>query len=208
MKPEDLSPSQVLQLAALGLILLSLLAASVTSWGVLLFRISKGLGFQASTKPTASVGFIDCLIGFLAVVFCLAMAVSTWRVFVNPPQIGVIASDTQPDIQSDQKEIDSKDEKKSTITKEEVLGSGWVSVFQLMAAFITMIIVAGRIGWDWRALGLSTSGIFRDIGIGIWVLLLMLPPIFMINIATSLVSGIEYSHPIIDAIKNYPWLVG
>lgn len=246
MKPEDLSPAQALQLIALGLILLSLLAASVTSWGVLLFRISKGLGFQVSSKPTASVGFIDCLIGFLAVVFCFSLAITTWRAFINPPPIESVVFDSQPDIKSDrsalesqletasnsektgdsgpqesenvdsktneesstEKPNESKEDKTKTITKEEVLGSGWVSVFQLIAAFLTMVIVAGRIGWNWRALGLSTSGVFRDIGIGMWVLLLMLPPIFMINIATSLASGIEYSHPIIDAIKNYPWLVG
>jgi membrane protease YdiL (CAAX protease family) len=246
MKPEDLSPAQAIQLVALGLILLSLLAASVAAWGVLLFRISKGLGFRVATKPTASVGFIDCLIGFLAIVFCFALAITTWRLFIDPAPIAAVVSESQTDIEPDQKKTDSdidsssstgkaeestlpestevesngnedspiekpkgsKDEKKSTITKEEVLGSGWVSLFQLIAAFITMVIVAGRIGWDWRALGLSSTGVFRDIGIGMWVLLLMLPPIFMINIASSLASGVEYNHPIVDAIKNYPWLVG
>ena len=246
MKPEDLTPTQALQLAALGLILLSLLAASVTSWGILLFRVSKGLGFQVSSKPTASVGFIDVLIGFLAVVFCFTLAISTWRVFINPTPIASVVSDSQTDLKSDltelppqlepasdsekteeatlpestdvesnasgdaptEKPTESKEEKKRTITKEDVLGSGWVSVFQLLAAFITMVIVAGRIGWDWRALGVNSTGVFRDLGVGVWVLLLMLPPIAMINIATSLASGIEYTHPIIDAVKNYPWMIG
>ncbi|MFN7290724.1 MAG: lysostaphin resistance A-like protein [Pirellula sp.] len=246
MKPEDLSPAQAMQLVALGLILLSLLAASVAAWGILLFRLSKGLGFRVASKPTASVGFIDFLIGFLAIVFCFALAITTWRLFISPAPIAAVVSGSQTDIEPEQKKTDSqidsssstgeteestlpasaevesngnedspiekpkgsKDEKKSTITKEEVLGSGWVSVFQLIAAFITMVIVAGRIGWDWRALGLSSTGVLRDIGIGFWVLLLMLPPIFMINIACSLASGVEYSHPIVDAIKNYPWLVG
>ncbi len=52
------------------------------------------------------------------------------------------------------------------------------------------------------------GSVFRDIGIGVWVLFLMLPPIFIINVVTSLASGVEYNHPIIDAIKGYPWLVG
>jgi membrane protease YdiL (CAAX protease family) len=231
MKPEDLSPTQVLQVVALGLILLSLLAASIASWGVLIFRISKGLGFQTSSRPTASIGFIDCIIGFLVVAFCFTLAISTWRVFIKPVTMEVAATLPQIDNQSEQtedlaplesadiasdankntpqeKSTDSNKDQKSTITKEDVLGSGWVSIFQLMAAIITMVIVAGRIDWDWRGLGLGSTGVFRDIGIGMWVLLLMLPPISVINIATSLASGIEYNHPIIDAIKNYPWLVG
>jgi membrane protease YdiL (CAAX protease family) len=219
MKPEDLSPTQVLQVVALGLILLSLLAASIASWGVLIFRISKGLGFQTSSRPIASIGFIDCLIGFLVVAFCFTLAISTWRVFIKPIPKEVAATTHPIDIQSEQTEglappesadveSDANKDQKSTITKEDVLGSGWVSIFQLLAAIITMVIVAGRIDWDWRGLGLGSTGVFRDIGIGMWVLLLMLPPISVINIATSLASGIEYNHPIIDAIKNYPWLVG
>jgi membrane protease YdiL (CAAX protease family) len=219
MKPEDLSPTQVLQVVALGLILLSLLAASIASWGVLIFRISKGLGFQTSSRPTASIGFIDCLIGFLVVAFCFTLAISTWRVFIKPIPKDVAVTTHPIDNQSEPTEglaqpesadveSDSNKDQKSTITKEDVLGSGWVSIFQLMAAIITMVIVAGRIDWDWRGLGLGSTGVFRDIGIGMWVLLLMLPPISVINIATSLASGIEYNHPIIDAIKNYPWLVG
>lgn len=228
MKPEDLSPTQVLQVVALGLILLTLLAASVASWGLLVFRISKGLKFQTSSRPTASIGFIDFLTGFFIVAFCATLGISTWRVFLKPMVMETVASAPQTDApseptedfiaqeQSTESNQDQEQEqehknpttKKDTITKNDVLGSGWLSVFQLTAAIITMIAVAGRINWDWRGLGLSSSGVLRDIGIGMWVLLLMLPPISVINIATSLASGIEYSHPIIDAIKNYPWLVG
>lgn len=252
MKPEDLSPTQVLQVVALGFIFLSLLVASFASWGFLIYRMSKGLRFQSAQKPTASIGFIDCLIGFLAVVMCFSMAIATWRIFglPNVNAGNVVASDSQ----QTQSEIDSIEESPSpeatkseetalatenstanptspaktqntgevpaentdrkssksvrVISKEEVLGSGWLSAFQLVAAFTTMLIVAHRIHWDWRGLGLPGTGVLRDIGMGAWVLFLMLPPIVMINVATGLLSGIEYNHPIIDAIKNYPWLVG
>ncbi|MCU0712497.1 MAG: CPBP family intramembrane metalloprotease [Pirellula sp.] len=220
MKPEDLTPDQVLQLAALGFVLISLLAASITSWGILFYRISQGFRFQTSSRPTASVGFVDCLICLWVVVSCFALAVATWKTFVNPKDVAAVEvsaevtdeqanreSATVQDLASDASE-ESKEKKKPKISKEDVLGSGWVSMFQLLAAFVTMTIVAGRLGWDWRALGLSSTGVFRDMGIGAWVLFLMLPPIFLVNIATSMASGIEYSHPIIDAIKTYPWLVG
>ena len=231
MKPEDLSPTQVLQLVTLGLILLSLLTASIASWGILIFRVSNGHRFQTSSRPTASIGFIDCVVGFLVIAFCFTLAMSTWRVFIRPVSMQELTTASQTDNQAEhtsdltpsetseeesgakkndskEKSLDSTEGKKSTISKEEVLGSGWLSLFQLLAAMITIVIVAGRIDWDWRGLGLSSSGFFRDVGVGLWVLLLMLPPISIINVAAGLASGIEYSHPIIDAIKNYPWLVG
>lgn len=220
MKPEDLSPQQLLQLAALGFIFLSLLVASLASWGVLFYRISRGLRFQSSSKPTASVGFIDCLICVWVVVSCFALAAVIWKGVVNPKNEAVaeIAPSVSEKVVNEESteiaDAASKEALKSTagkdakLTKEDVLGSGWISLFQLIAALVTMIVVAGRLGWDWRALGLSSKGVFRDVGIGAWVLFLMLPPIFIINVVTSLASGVEYNHPIIDAIKTYPWLVG
>lgn len=220
MKPEDLSPQQLLQLAALGFIFISLLVASFVSWGILFYRLNRGLGFQSSSKPTASVGFVDCLICVWVVVSCFAVAAVTWKGAVNPKNEAVadaapigsaeVVSEEPPEgADAASKEPLKSDERKDPkLTKEDVLGSGWLSLFQLIAALVTMIVVAGRIGWDWRALGVSSTGVFRDIGIGVWVLFLMLPPIFIINVVTSLASGVEYNHPIIDAIKGYPWLVG
>ncbi|XZE17742.1 CPBP family intramembrane glutamic endopeptidase [Pirellulaceae bacterium SH449] len=237
MKPEDLSPTQLLQVAALGMIIITLLIGSFASWGVLLFRLTKGMRFQSSVKPTASVGFVDCVIA-VAILFVFMVAGATsWRFFNGPvaPSSEEIASvstdsviendqpveeesDPLPDSPTEQEStaetestaepIPEEKSKEKKLSKEDVLGSGWITVAQLFAGIVTLIIVVNRLGGDWRAVGISSSGLLRDIGIGGWVLLLMLPPIVTVNVITTLVSGVEYNHPIIDALKNYPWLVG
>ncbi len=51
MKPEDLSPQQLLQLAALGFIFISLLVASFASWGILFYRLNRDWGFNLRLNP-------------------------------------------------------------------------------------------------------------------------------------------------------------
>jgi membrane protease YdiL (CAAX protease family) len=231
MKPEDLSPTQLLQVAALGMIIITLMIGSFASWGVLLFRLTKGMRFQSSVKPTASIGFIDCVIGVVILFVFMVTGATSWRFFKGTvaPSSKEIASasadsviandqpveeesdrvpDSSPELDSTAESIPENKSKEKKLSKEDVLGSGWITVAQLFAGIVTLIIVVNRLGGDWRAVGISSSGLLRDIGIGGWVLLLMLPPIVTVNMITTLMSGVEYNHPIIDALKNYPWLVG
>jgi membrane protease YdiL (CAAX protease family) len=237
MKPEDLSPTQLIQVAALGMIIITLMIGSFASWGVLLFRLTKGMRFQSSVKPTASIGFVDCVIA-VAILFVFMVAGATsWRFFNGPvapnseeivsaSADSVVANDqaveeaptpsldssrepeSNAEPESSTEPIPEEKSKEKKLSKEDVLGSGWITVAQLFAGIVTLIIVVNRLGGDWRAVGISSSGLLRDIGIGGWVLLLMLPPIVTVNVITTLISGVEYNHPIIDALKSYPWLVG
>ncbi len=95
----------------------------------------------------------------------------TWKGAVNPKNEAVadaapigsaeVVSEEPPEgADAASKEPLKSDERKDPkLTKEDVLGSGWLSLFQLIAALVTMIVVAGRIGWDWRALGVSSTGV-------------------------------------------------
>lgn len=241
MKPEDLTPTQLLQVAALGMILITLFIGSFASWGVLLFRLSKGMRFQSSVKPTASIGFVDCVIAVAILFVFMVVGATSWRFFNGPvaPSSEEIASASADSVIANDQPVKEKSEsspdplpdsstepeptaesesttepipeeksKEKKLSKEDVLGSGWITVAQLFAGIVTLIIVVNRLGGDWRAVGISSSGLLRDIGIGGWVLLLMLPPIVTVNVITTLISGVEYNHPIIDALKSYPWLVG
>jgi membrane protease YdiL (CAAX protease family) len=95
-----------------------------------------------------------------------------------------------------------------TLTADQFIFSGWVSVGQLLAAIATGLYVIARTRAGPRAIGCETGHFARDIGIGLWVLFLVFPILLIASGLINAASGIEYSHPIIDIMKSYPWLIG
>jgi membrane protease YdiL (CAAX protease family) len=227
MKPETLTVAQSTQLMILGFMMFTVIACSIGSWVIFLNRVANRKSFQTSRGPLATVGFIDLAMGillFLGLTFVAAQSwvmvkgafatqkgatsVNTDELVSNPPSQEVPSS-VQKSQEGDNVRNPSpqKNSPWKSLSSDDFLFSGWLSIAQLVAATAVACLIVFRTGTSLRSIGVNPGMGLRDLIIGLWVLFLTIPCLLLVSATVSYLSGISYSHPVIDAIRNYPWLI-
>ena len=209
MKPEDLNPSQMLSLFVLGLIMFGLIVGSVVCWSfaIAFFRAKKQ--FSTARGPLAMFGLIDIAVG-IAFIFSMLLFIQVAASLISPRDNEVVTSQTDDSHAMESTVVTVPTEGKSAekLSSRQVVLSGVFALGELLAVFVVGIFMRARTGGRCASMGWHPRAAGRDIGIGIVILMMTLPLLLMLSAAVNAISGVTYNHPVIDMMKQFPWLLG
>lgn len=209
MKPEDLNPSQMLSLFVLGLIMFGLIIGSVVCWSfaIAFFRAKKQ--FSTARGPLAMFGLIDIAVG-IAFMFSMLLFIQVAASLISPHDNEVVTSQTDDSHAMEPTVVTGPTEAKSAekLSSRQVVLSGVFALGELLAVFVVGIFMRARTGSRCASMGWHPRVAGRDIGIGIVILMMTLPLLLMLSAAVNAISGVTYNHPVIDMMKQFPWLLG
>ncbi len=94
------------------------------------------------------------------------------------------------------------------MTAEGVVWSGVVATMQLVVVAVVILFIRLRTECRGDKLGWQPQRLGRDIGVGVWLLFLTLPLLMVLSGVVNYLSGVQYDHPVIDMMKEVPWLFG
>ncbi len=83
----------------------------------------------------------------------------------------------------------------------------WVSAIQTLAVGITTVFIARRCNVAASSVGWSTKRMSYDLRLGVKAFIVLAPPIYMLMIVVTLLSGQEYKHPIHTMASDDPWML-
>lgn len=210
MKPEDLNPSQMLSLFALGMIMFGLIIGSLVCWSfaVAFFRARKK--FSTARGPLAMFGLIDIAIGIIFI-FSMLIFVQFAASFTSPRAANEVATsqtDDSPETESTDVASPSEGKPAEKLTSRQVVLSGVFALGELITVFVVALFMKARTESGFAAMGWHPRSAGRDIGIGIVILLMTLPLLLMLSATVNALTGVSYNHPVIEMMKQFPWLFG
>lgn len=210
MKPEDLNPSQMMSLFALGMIMFGLIIGSLVCWSfaVAFFRARKK--FSIARGPLAMFGLIDIAIGIIFI-FSMLIFVQFGASFTSPRVANEVATsqtDDSPEAESTEVASPSEGKPAEKLTSRQVVLSGVFALGELVAVFVVALFMKSRTESGFAAMGWHPRFAGRDIGIGVVILLMTLPLLLMLSATVNALTGVTYNHPVIEMMKQFPWLFG
>jgi membrane protease YdiL (CAAX protease family) len=210
MKPEDLNPSQVLSLFALGMIMFGLIIGSLVCWSfaVAFFRARKK--FSIARGPLAMFGLIDIAIGIIFI-FSMLIFVQFAASFTSPRAANEVATsqtDDSPETESTEVASPTEGKPAEKLTSRQVVLSGVFALGELITVFVVALFMKARTESGFAAMGWHPRSAGRDIGIGIVILLMTLPLLLILSATVNALTGVSYNHPVIEMMKQFPWLFG
>lgn len=209
MKPEDLNASEMLSIWALGFVMLGLLVGAAVSWSfaIAFFRAKKQ--FSTARNPLAMFGLIDIVVG-VGFIFSMLIFVQLAASLVVPREKDSVTS-TVSDNEEEASPEESRPSKGKTsekLTSTQVILSGVFALGELIAVFVVAVFMRARTGAELATMGWLPRFAGRDVGIGIVILLMTLPLLLALSAIVNAASGVTYNHPVIDMMKQFPWLLG
>lgn len=102
----------------------------------------------------------------------------------------------------------AEEKPKKEISPNTVILSGVAATMQLLAVFIMIGLIRLRTGCRFKQIGLRTDSLPRDIGVGLWVLFLVIPILMVFSGLVNYYTKTEYNHPVIDMMTQHPWAFG
>lgn len=186
-----------------GAVFLGLLVASVGAWVWFLVNLKQVRlwnGWQG--EQTASrIGFIDLLGCACCMIVAQFLALGTIQAFmpkasINGTEVAVVAGqDAIPTLSPEPK-------KPAEIPK-------WLApvltLSFLIGGALSVLLLYVRTGLNLQQLGINGTEWIRDCGIGLIAFVLVTPVILIFSNLVVRLTEVEYKHPVIDAMKQYPW---
>ena len=209
MKPEDLNASEMLSIWALGLVMLGLLVCAAASWffAIAFFRAKKQ--FSTARNPLAMFGLIDIVVG-VGFIFSMLIFVQLAASLVMPKENEVVTTTVSDNDEEAplEESLPSKGKTSEKLTSTQVILSGVFALGELIAVFVVAVFMRARTGAELATMGWHPRFAGRDVGIGIIILLMTLPLLLALSAIVNAASGVTYNHPVIDMMKQFPWLLG
>jgi membrane protease YdiL (CAAX protease family) len=225
MKPEDMTPGQLASALTLGFVIVTLIFSSVFAWVAWFVYRSNRKKIGLAQGPTATFGLVDCfaIIGFMFLSVAFIQAV--WSSKPDAANLQTIASEPLANQSAETVSVESDTQEGTTsegsapgdvpkqaawgkLTPDRILFSAWVSAAQLIAVFLVPLFIMGRTGCQAAAFGWHPNRFGVDVLIGVWLLFMTMPPMFLMTGVVNGISGVKYEHPVIDTMREYPWMLG
>jgi membrane protease YdiL (CAAX protease family) len=175
---------------------------------VAFFRARKK--FSTTRGPLAMFGLIDIAIGIIFI-FSMLIFVQFAASFTSPRASNEVATsqtDDSPEIESTEVGSQSQGKPAEKLTSRQVVLSGIFALGELLAVFVVALFMRGRTESGFAAMGWHPRSAGRDIGIGIVILLMTLPLLLILSATVNALTGVSYNHPVIEMMKQFPWLFG
>jgi membrane protease YdiL (CAAX protease family) len=83
----------------------------------------------------------------------------------------------------------------------------WVSAIQTLAVGLTTVFIAQRCNIATSSIGWSIARLFYDLRLGVKAFIIMAPPVYLLMIIVTWLSGREYEHPIHKMASDDPWML-
>ncbi len=177
-------PEIALPFAIFTMCLLGLLALSARLWlkGTLLWITGQVVLPQPEPRRMQCWGFVDLIVAFFVVAGLHKVAASTGTMFrIAPPPI--------PGGELDLRMI------------------AWISTVQSLAMIVVTAFIVLRCGVKTANIGWSLARWFSDLRLGINAFIVLAPPVYLLMIAVTWLSGHDYKHPIHEMAGKDPWLL-
>jgi len=177
-------PQVALPLVVFSLCILALFGVSLSLWIRGLIRWSSGLPVLPQPEPRRMQrwGLVDLIFAFFVVFVLATLAAGTGFLLKIGPRPG-------PDGVLDLRMM------------------VWISTVQSLALGIVTVFIVLRLGIKLGAVGWSLENFFRDLRLGIIAFIVIAPPMYVLMVIVTLLSGMEYSHPIQQMASKNPWLL-
>ena len=167
--------------AFLGLILFALLLGSLVLWSRFLVAYIKGIPFLPTleARPIQRWGIVD-LVMAVASVFLLSVFAATVLTRLGVQRTELVNGPA------------------SSLIKISI------ATFQLLSVVVMTLLIAVRYRVPPISIGWSTKYLMNDIRLGLITFVMVLPPIYVLMILSTVLFNQPYSHPVVEAIKKDP----
>jgi membrane protease YdiL (CAAX protease family) len=101
----------------------------------------------------------------------------------------------------------TRDLAEATFESQEFAESQFqLSLLQIGFTFAIVVVLVAVLGSSLRDLGWSGSAsqFFRDVGLGLWIALASMVPLYLLQVLAMLVLGIPPGHPLLDQMASTP----
>ncbi len=197
--PPELSLFAVL----FGLAFLAFLGASLGGWiwFVLNLKIVRSWTGWERDQPASRVGLVDLVLFFCCIVVTQIPLVVAVRPFISRdakpiPEVSIV---------SEQSAIAIAPE---AINKPEV--PAWVTpllaLSYMMAWGLSVFLLCYRTRSSLLQLGILGGDVIINVAVGLAAFLLATPVILILSGIVNSLTDIEYEHPVIEAMKQHPWM--
>lgn len=196
--PADL-PVLLLLFAA---VFFGLLVTSVVAWVWFLVNLKQvrlWTGWQG-VQPASRIGFIDLIGCACCMIVAQFLMLGTIQAFlpkasITSPDVVVTDQDTVPTASPEPKKTGEIPKWLAPVLTLSFLIGGALSVLLLYV----------RTGANLKQLGIHGTEWIRDGGVGLIAFVLVTPVILIFSNLVVRLTDVEYKHPVIDAMKQYPW---
>jgi len=83
----------------------------------------------------------------------------------------------------------------------------WISAVQTFAAIMVTVFIATRCSVSASSIGWSLARLSYDTRLGFKAFVVLAPPVYLLMIVVTLLSGQEYKHPIHEMASDNPWML-